>query len=285
MNKFIAGIVLLAVALIGGGMSVYTVDETEYVMVTQFGQYKYSVTEPGLRFKAPWQTVLKIDSRIISSDTPKARLLTKDKKYLVTDPITRWRVKDPYIFYKTVANELSAKRRIDDIVLSELREELASHNFGDIIGNAREPLMVSVAGETRKKVQSFGIEVVDVRIKRADLPDEVEPSVFDRMRAERKRIAQKYTAEGGEEAAKIRADTDKSRRIILATAYELEQQAKGQGDAESTKIFAAALSKDPEFYAFVRSLEAYEKSIDKKATVVLSSGSDLFRYMTNRKAD
>lgn len=282
MNRGVI-IFVLGVVLVGAWTSFFTIDEAEYAIVTQFGQYKRSVTDPGPHWKLPWQTVLRMDNRILGSDTPPGELLTADKKFLVTDPITRWRIKDPFVFYKTVRDVNSAKRRIDDIVLSELRTEIATKKFGDIIGNKREPLMQAVGKAVRDKVKEFGIEVVDVRIKRADLKKEVEQSVFQRMRAEREREAKRYRSEGAEEAAKIRADADKERRILLAGAYETQQKLRGEGDAESTKIYAEAFGKDPEFYAFLRSLETYEKSIDKDSTVVLSSGSDLFKYLTQRK--
>lgn len=278
MKKSIAW-VLLALVLIGVSTSSFVIDEREYAIVTQFGQHKRSIVSPGLYFKLPWQAVSVMESRIIGSDSPSARMLTKDKKYLVADPVTRWRISDPLTFYKTVRNEAQAKNRLDDIILSELRRELGKENFGDIIGNVREPLMKRVAETARTRVSEFGIDIVDVRIKRADLPQEVQVSVFERMKAERERVAKKYRSEGGEEAQKIRADTDKQKRILLADAYETEQRLKGEGDAESAKIFAEAYNRDPEFYAFMRSMEAYEKTLHKQDTIVLSTKSELFRFL------
>jgi membrane protease subunit HflC len=180
----------------------------------------------------------------------------------------------------TVHDEVGARQRLDDIVLSEMRREIASRNFGDIVGNAREPLMVAVAERASSKVnEEFGVEVIDVRIKRADLPTEVQESVFSRMRAERERIAKKYRSEGEEEAAKIRADTDKEKTIILAKAYEEAEKLRGEGDATSSRIYADAYGKDPEFYAFLRSLTAYEQVLNAQTTVVLSTESALFKYL------
>ena len=253
-------------------------------VVTQFGEYKRTAERPGLYFKIPFaQTVTFMEGRILGSDTPPAEYLTLDKKRLVADPITRWRITDPLMFFKTVHDESGAKARLDDIINSELRRELASHNFGDIVGNARDPMMQRVASSVRAQTKSFGIEIVDVRIKRADLPREVQDSVFARMRAERDRVAKQYRSEGEEEAQKIRAETDKEKTIILAKAYETSQKVRGEGDATSIKVYAEAYGKDPEFYAFTRSLDAYEKSVDDKSTVVLSSGSDLFRYFGQPK--
>jgi membrane protease subunit HflC len=224
-----------------------------------------------------------MERRVMTSDTPPAEYLTLDKKRLVADPVTRWRIIDPLVYFKTVHDENGAKARLDDIINSEMRRELASRDFGEIIGNARDPMMQRVAGSVRQQTKEFGIEIVDVRIKRADLPKEVQESVFARMRAERDRVAKQYRSEGEEEAAKIRADTDKEKTILLAKAYETAQKNRGEGDAESIKIYAEAYGRSPEFYSFMRSLDTYEKSLDSKTTLVLSTGSDLFQYLAQPK--
>jgi len=272
---------LLAIVLIVGWSTAFVVDETDQVIITQFGQYKRTISEPGLYFKIPLaQTVVRMERRIMSSDARSDKYLTLDKKWLVADPITRWKIADPLKFFMTVHDEVGARQRLDDIVLSEMRREIASRNFGDIVGNAREPLMVAVAERASSKVnEEFGVEVIDVRIKRADLPTEVQESVFSRMRAERERIAKKYRSEGEEEAAKIRADTDKEKTIILAKAYEEAEKLRGEGDATSSRIYADAYGKDPEFYAFLRSLTAYEQVLNAQTTVVLSTESALFKYL------
>jgi membrane protease subunit HflC len=266
--------------LILGFSSVFTIDETEQAIVTQFGQYKWSVTEPGLHFKVPFtQDVHKMERRVIGRDTTQGDYLTLDKKKLVADPVARWRIVDPLLFFKTVQDEVRASRRLDDIVKSEMRSEISSHEFGDIIGNGRAPLMSAVTGRVREKAREYGMYVVDVRIKRADLPRDVQESVFARMRAERDREAKRYRSEGAEEASYIRAKTDKDVTILLARAYQESEKLKGEGDGESTKIYAGAYGKDAEFYTFVRTLEAYEKSLSPETEVVLSTGSELFRYM------
>jgi membrane protease subunit HflC len=273
-------VVLAAVALFVGLDSIYVIQEGELAIVTRFGEYRYSVSEPGLYRKVPFaDQVDRMERRILGSDTPPAEYLTRDKKKLVADPITRWRIHDAFKFFKTVHDESGAKARLDDIVNSELRGELASRDFGEIIGNARDEMMKKVASAARTQALGFGIDIVDVRIKRADLPQEVQESVFARMKAERSRIAKRYRAQGEEEAQKIRADTDKEKAIILAKAYETAQKTRGAGDAQGLKVYAEAYNKDPEFYAFTRSLEAYERAIDKNATLVLSSGSELFEYL------
>lgn len=273
-------LVVLALLLFAAFSSVFVIDETEVGIVTQFGEYKRSVNQPGLHFKVPvTQTVHTMESRILGSDAPPAEYLTLDKKRLVADPITRWRIVDPLQFYTTVFDPSGAKARLDDIVNSELRREIASHNFGDIVGHAREPLMDQVTTRVRNKTKAFGIHVTDVRIRRADLPREVQESVFQRMRAERDRVAKQYRSEGEEEAAKIRAETDKEKTILLAKAYEAAQKARGEGDAESTQVYAEAYGKNPEFYGFMRSLEAYERAVGEDSTLVLSTGSELFHYL------
>ncbi len=277
-------IVLAIIAIWVGWDSFYVLQEGEQAIVTRFGEPQYTVREPGLYPKRPISdSVHRMEKRILGSDTPPAEYLTLDKKKLVADPISRWHIVEPLLFFERVRDETGAKARLDDIVNSELRREIASHNFGDIIGNARDPLMVSVAHAASAQVRTFGIELVDVRIKRADLPREVQESVFQRMRAERDRIAKRYRSQGHEESAKIRAQTDKDKAIILAKAYQTAQKERGEGDAKSTKIYAEAYGKDPEFYAFTRSLEAYENSIDEKTQVVLSTESDFLKFLGNSR--
>jgi len=200
---------------------------------------------------------------------------------VVTDPVSRWRIEDPLQFFKTVANEAGALARLEPIVLSELRDELAKYNFADIIAAQRGPIMDNVSERVRAKATEFGIGVVDVRIKRADLPTEVQASVFARMKAERGRIALRYRAEGDELAAKVRADADKEATIVAARAYAESQKLMGEGDAQATAIYAKAFEQDAEFYSFLRTLEAYEKFLAQKTTLVLSSDSELFRYLAS----
>ncbi len=274
-------VVIAALALIVLYSGVIFVDETEHIIITQFGEYKRTISKPGLAFKTPFvQTAMRIEKRILASDAPQEEYLTLDKKRLVADPITRWKVVNPLEFFKTVRDEDRAKKRLDDLVLSEMRQELALYDFGDIVGESRAPLMEAVTKRVAEKAKEYGIAVVDVRIKRADLPPQVQQSVFARMKAERDRIAKQYRSEGKEESDKITSKADKEREIILAEAYREAQKIRGEGDAESTKLYAEAYGEDPEFYAFLRNLEAYERSVDANATVVLSTDSKLFRYMT-----
>jgi len=281
------GLVAAAVlVVIVGSQTLFTVNETEQVIITQMGKYVRTITEPGLHFKLPLiQTVHRFEKRILVSDAPPAEYLTLDKKRLVVDSYTRWRIADPLQFYKTVRNEPGALARLDGLVFSELRKELASHTLREVIGPQREPIMESVAKRSDEIVREFGIEIVDVRVKRVDLPEEVEASVFARMRAERERIAKKYRAEGEEQARIIRAEADKKATIILAEAYKRAKEIRGEGDAAAIKIYAEAIEQDPEFYAFLRSLEAYEKLFEGGTTLVLSADAELFRYLAGPTAE
>lgn len=281
MSSKTIAVIVAVVALLAASSAAIFVDETEYVIITQFGEYKRTVSEPGLSYKIPFvQTDIRVEKRILASDAPPEEYLTLDKKRLVADPVTRWKVVDALKFFKTVNDESRARKRLDDLVLSELRQELALYDFGDIVGNARAPLMENVTNRTRDKAIEYGIEVVDVRIKRADLPEQVQQSVFSRMKAERARQAKEYRSEGQEESDKITSAADKERTIIMAKAYKEAQSLYGAGDAESTRIYAEAYNKDPEFYSFTRNLQAYETALDEDATLVLSSSSELFRYLT-----
>lgn len=284
MKIFLMSAVLAFVALVLLFQSVFTVDMTEQVLILQFGRYVRTIKEPGLHFKIPFlEQATFYDKRVLTSDIKPGEYLTLDKKRLVTDPVSRWRIEVPLQFFKTVANETGALARLEPIVLSELRDELAKHNFTDIISSQRAAIMETVSKRVREKATEFGIEVVDVRIKRADLPAEVQGSVFARMQAERKRIALQYRAEGAELAAKVKAGADKEATIISAEAYAESQRLMGEGDAQATVIYAKAFKKGTEFYGFLRTLESYKMFLAEHSTLVLGSDSDLFKYLDSSK--
>lgn len=271
---------LVLVVLFVGSQATFRIDEKEQAMVTQMGEYIKTVDKPGLNFKVPFiQTVHRMEKRVLVSDAPPSEYLTMDKMKLVVDSYTRWRIADPLLFYKTVRTEAGARLRLDGIVASQLRTEFAANNLWDIIGPEREPIMESVVRDTNEVVREFGMEVLDVRIKRADLPVEVQTSVFDRMMAERMKVSMMYRAEGEEEARRVRAEADREATVILAEAYKESKKLRGVGDANATVIYAAAFGQDPEFYSFVRTLEAYEKFLADGTTLVLSSDSELFKYL------
>ncbi len=280
-QKIIIAIVLLIVIVVVLAGAMFTVDETEQAIITRLGKYVKTITEPGLKFKVPFlEAVHKFEDRVLEYDAAAAKIITSDKKHLVIDNYARWKIVDPLKLYQTVRNESGANSRLDDIVFSELREEIARHTLTEIVSLNREAIMEKVHKQCDQKAREYGIEVLDVRIKRADLPPEVAHSVYNRMNAERQRIAKQYRSEGEEEAVKIRADTDKQRTILLAVSYKEAERLKGEGDAEAIKIYAEAFEKDPEFYSFVRTLEAYGKSLRKDTTIVLPGDSEFFQYLS-----
>ena len=281
MRKLVIVIVVAIVALILIGQSFYTIDMTQQGIILQFGEYQQTVSNPGLHVKAPFiQNVLLFEKRVLMSDAPPTGYLTLDKKNLIIDHITRWKIDDPHLFYKTVSTETQALPRLQAIVVSELRDEMASHDFEDMISTQREPIMEIVAQRTGEKASEYGISIVDVRIKRADLPDEVQDSVFDRMRAERQRISLQNRAEGEEQAFKTRAEADREATVILAEASKTSQILRGEGDAQATGIYAATYQQNPGFYNFLRTLEAYEQIMDTDTTLVLSADSELFKSLS-----
>jgi len=270
------GLVLVFVA----AQAAFTIGEWEQGMVVQFGNPKRIIQEPGLYFKLPGvQNLVRFEKRILTTDAREAEYITLDKKRVLVDHVSRWRIEDPLQFYRSVRDRIRAMARLDDIISARLRQEIATHNFLDLIRENREEIMAVVTKETRVTAKDFGIMVTDVRIKRLDLPDEVQSSVFARMRAERERIAKRYRAEGEEQAQELRAGADREREVILATAYETGEKLKGEGDAEATSIYATAFGKDAEFYAFTRRLQTYEKILSKDTTLVLSADSELLNYL------
>ena len=272
-------IALVLVAIIAA-QALFTVDETEQAIILQFGNPVAIIRTPGLAAKIPIvQNVTFFEKRTLSSDAPPQEYLTTDKKRLVVDHVTRWEIIDPLLFFKAVRTEAGARARLDDIVFSELRRELATVNFVDVISSQREDIMERVAETSAQKATEFGITIVDVRVKRADLPTEVEQSVFNRMSAERQRESSLFRAEGEEQANIIRAKADRDSTVISAEGYEQAQKLRGEGEAEAIRIYAEALEQDPEFYAFSRRLEAYSKILKTGDKVVIPADSDFFRYL------
>jgi len=275
-----AALVAIAAIVIIIYYSVFTVHMTQSVVLLQLGKPVETYTEPGLYFKIPFlQQVRYLPKLLLSNDSAPAELITKDKKNLLIDSFTMWRVKDPLKFLQTVRNQRGGRARLDDIIYSELRVEMGTHNLIDIILTTREAIMDKVTRKADKTAADYGIEVVDVRIKRADLPPEIANSIFNRMRTERERIAKEYRSEGKEEATKIRAETNKEKVILIAEAYKKEQALMGEGDGISTKIYANAFKKDPSFYNFMRSMQAYQKSLKDETTILLSDDSDFLEFL------
>ena len=281
--KFLAGIVVL-IAIIGAivvPQTLYIVDETQLAIVTRFGEPRVSITSPGLYVKTPFvETVRYFEKRILIFDAPPDSLLTEDKKRLVIDVYARARITDPLLFFKTVNSEAQATSRAVDIISSELRREIALDTQIEVIQETREEIMNRVRDSVTPKLREFGIETLDVRVKRADFPDTIAESVYARMQAERKRIADRERAEGAERDAEVRANVDRQAAIIRAEAERDAQIIRGEGEAEAVRIFAESLGQDPEFYAFQRSLQAYKMFLPESGTtVVLPADSSLFQFL------
>ena len=276
---------LLPIIALVGFSSIFIVDETEQVVILQLGKPVKTVTKPGLNFKLPFpiQEKITFDDRLLEYDSPPEEILSKDKKSLIVDNYVRWKIVDPLQFLKTVQAIPTAKSRMDDIVYSELRRELGTHDMVEIITENREEIMDVITKESNSATLDYGISVVDVRIRRVDLPAENEASIYARMEAERKRQANKFRSEGEEEAQKIRAATDRDKTIILADAYKEAEKIRGEGDAKAVQVYARSYSSDPKFYEFVRTLDTYKKVVDDKTTLVLPSDSKLFKLLLDGK--
>lgn len=282
------GMIMLAAVAIGlviASQVFFIVPETHHAIVLQLGNYQATRSAPGLYAKVPFmQQVTYFDKRLLSTDATPQEYLTLDKKRVRVDHITRWRIEDPLQFLVSVQSEAGARARLDDVVFSEMRRTLASYNFDVIVSDERDPIMNAVTAATQAQSAVFGIQVTDVRIKRADLPKEVEQSVFARMQAERSREANRYRAEGEEQGAQIRASADRERIVIVADAQEKAARTRGEGDAEAIKTYAEALNQDPEFYAFRRRLEAYERVMRERDLIVLPPDADFFNYLAGPQA-
>ena len=277
--------ILLPILAVVGFSSIFIVDETQQVVILQLGKPVKTITEPGLNVKLPFpfQEKITFDDRLLEYDSPPEEILSKDKKSLIVDNYVRWKIVDPLQFLKTVQAIPTAKSRMDDIVYSELRRELGTHDMVEIITENREEIMDIVTRQSNSATLAYGISVVDVRIRRVDLPAENEESIYARMEAERKRQANKFRSEGEEEAQKIRAATDRDKTIILADAYKEAEKIRGEGDAKAVQIYARSYSADPKFYEFVRTLDTYKQVVDDKTTLVLPSGSKLFKLLMDGK--
>ena len=276
-NGFIIGLVLIASLI---STSMFTVHLTQTAVLIELSKPKEIITEPGLYFKIPvLQKVRYFSKQLLDNDSPPTEVITRDKKNLLIDNFSLYRIVDPLKFLETVRTENGARSRLDDIVYSELRVEIGTHDLMDVVTENRNLIMAKVTEQSNIKAAEYGIEMADVRIKRVDLPPEIANSIFNRMRTERQRIAMEYRSEGKEESTKIRAQTDKEKTILIAEAYKQEQTIRGQGDGQATKIYADSFSKDPKFYNFIRSMEAYKKSLKTDTTILLSEDSEFLNFL------
>lgn len=274
------GAIVIILLLIIISRSFYAVSETQQAVITQLGRPVRLVRTPGLHTKTPLlQQVTRFEKRLLDYDSAPAPVITRDKKNLVVDHYAKWRIKDPLRFLQTVQSEAGAQARLDDIIYSKVREQLGRHDLSEVIATRRSEILKAVTNGSNEMAAAYGIEVQDVRIKRADLPPENAQAVYGRMRTEREREAKRYRSEGQEEALKIRAETDKQKTIMLAEAYEREQAIRGEGDAKAIHIYAEAFQQDPDFFAFARTLEAYRKGLKGKTTVLLPAQMEFLKYL------
>ena len=283
-------VVLIIIAVIVIPQFLFTVDETNQALVLRFGEFNREVREPGLKTKIPFiETVTKYEKRLLRFDAPPETLITLDKKNLIIDAYARYKITDPKKFFETVINEAGADARLRDIISGELKKQIASYNQSDIIINQRRtgeingvPTIVqAVTDISKQSARDIGVEIIDVRIKRADFTETIQQSIFQRMNAERQQEAALFRAEGSEFDFRIRASADRTRTITIANAMRDSDIIRGCGESVAVRIFASAFNKDPEFYNFQRSLEAYSKALSDQDTLVLDADSELWRYLNN----
>lgn len=271
--------------LVVAAMSLFTVDQRQYAIVFQLGEIKEVVTEPGLSFKWPLiQNVRFFDRRILTLDSVEPeRFLTAEKKPVLVDSFVKWRIDDVRKYYISVSgDETVAKTRLAQTVNSGLREEFGKRTVHDVVSGARDKIVADVQKKADADMRAIGVEIIDVRLKRVDLPAEVSEAVYRRMETERKRVANELRSQGAAEAEKIKADADRQREVIIAEAYRDAQKIKGDGDAKAASIYGQAFGQSPEFYAFYRSLEAYRGSFRSKSDLlVIEPNSDFFKYLKN----
>lgn len=284
MRAFLAFLlILVGAAAAAVYAAAFIVHQNEQALVLEFGKPKRVVQQPGLHWKLPLvETVDIFDKRILDLDTQTQEVTASDQKRLLVDAFARYKIIDPLKFYQTLRFEGAVRSRLGPIVESALRRALGSSTFQDVVRDKREVLMKRIAANVNEEGRDFGLEVVDVRIKRADLPEQNQKSVFDRMRAERQREAAEFRAQGTGEASRIKATADREVTVIKAEATRKGEELRGQGDAERNRIFAEAFGQDPDFFGFYRSMQAYEQGLKPDGTrLVISPDSDFFRYFNN----
>ncbi|MBF0351428.1 MAG: protease modulator HflC [SAR324 cluster bacterium] len=261
-------------------LTTYVVDKTQYAIEIRLGDPVTVHLEPGLKFKIPFITkIFYVDNRLLTYDADPGGIFTQDKKEMLVDNYARWRVTDPLKFYETVRSVEGAQARLDDIIYSQTREVLGRHTIVEIVSGSRNDIMTQITKLSQEAAQKFGIEITDVRIKRADLPEANSRAVFGRMEAERRRIAKTYRSEGEERALEIRSAADRDRITILAAAKKTSEELHGAADAKALEIYAAAFQKDPEFYAFKRSHDVYRETLQNDTTLIMSADKQFFQYL------
>ena len=285
MRSPVTGIVTLLgllLVVIVGYMSLFTVQQTEQTIVLQFGKPVDVVTDPGLHFKPPWNSVINIDKRILDLENPSQEAIASDQKRLVVDAFARYRIKDALRFYQSVGSIQAANIQLTTLLNAALRRVLGEVTFINVVRDDREKLMLRIRDQLDREADGYGIQVVDVRIRRADLPEQNSQAVYQRMKTEREREAAEFRAQGGQKAQEIRSKADREATVIEAEARSLAEQTRGVGDAERNRLFAEAYGKDADFFAFYRSMTAYENGLKSNDTrFLLRPDSDFFRFFGN----
>ncbi|MGB2491705.1 MAG: protease modulator HflC [Candidatus Puniceispirillum sp.] len=278
-------LIMLGVFGIGAYSSLFTVDQTQQVLVIQFGEPKRTIQEPGLAFKLPFiQDVVYYEKRVLSLIPQDAEeVILSDQKRLQVDAYARYKIEDPLLFFQTVRNEIGARGRLEAIIDSSVRRALGRETLASILTGQRNDITRSIGDEVNESVSSLGIKIIDVRLRRADYPEATSQNIFNRMKSEREREAKEFRATGEEEAQKIRADAEKTRTVIISEAQREAQETRGAGDSNAIRIYAESFGQDAEFFAFYRSMEAYDKSMtDTGTSMVISPTSSFFRFFKDK---
>jgi membrane protease subunit HflC len=283
MNKFVSAVLVVLALIVGLYSTVFVVDQRSYAIVFSFGEVKSVISEPGLHFKLPppFQNVMFLDKRILTIESPEAeRFITAEKKNILVDTYVKWRIIDPRLYFvRFGGEEARASNRLSQMVKAALNEEITKRTVRDVISGERDKVMQAIGKKVTEEAKQIGVEIVDVRLQRVDYVAEINSSVYERMKAERTRVANELRSTGGADSEKIRADADRQRIVILAEAYKEAQTISGAGDAEAAKIYSQAFSQNAEFYKFYRSLEAYRASFKNKSDVmVVDQNSEFFKY-------
>jgi membrane protease subunit HflC len=283
MNKFSSSMIALALALLVLSSTIFVVDQRSHAIVFALGEVKSVISEPGLHFKLPppFQNVLFLDKRILTIESPEAdRFITAEKKNILVDTYVKWHIVAPKLYYVSFGgDEGRARDRMSQIVKAALNDEITKRTVRDVISGERDKVMQAIRSKVTEEAKQIGVEIVDVRLKRVDYVEQINNSVYDRMKSERSRVANELRSTGFADSEKIRADADKQRVVILAEAYKEAEQTRGAGDAQASLIYAQAFGQNPEFYKFYRSLEAYRSSFKTKNDVlVVDPNSEFFKY-------
>jgi membrane protease subunit HflC len=283
MNRIVAALIAGFIAIMLLSSTVFVVDQRKYAVVFALGEVKEVISTPGLYFKLPppFQNVLYLDKRILTLDTPEPeRFITAEKKNILVDAYVKWRIADPRLYFRSFGgDEKPARNRMSQIVKAALNDEITKRTVREVISGQRGKVMEAILAKVSAEAKAIGVEIVDVRLKRVDYVEQINNSVYERMKSERVRVANELRSTGSADSEKIRADADKQRTVILAEAYREAEKIRGEGDAKASQIYAEAFGKNPEFYKFYRSLEAYRATFkDKGDVMVVDPSSEFFKY-------